>query len=79
MPVRKAETTQSNQVTTMSLKDYLATLRTQTRYEYQTTLKYLSKWSGKHHTFADFLLGQDMAQATRCKHLKQAQHLQKKG
>jgi hypothetical protein len=53
-------------------------VRTRTQKEFDTTRKYLQKWD-KSTTFADFLLQQKLAQATRCKHLRQANTLQKRG
>ena len=56
-------------------------VRSRTEQEHHTTLKYLQKWSNtikKFPTFAEFLLAQKMAQATRCKHIKQAAMLIKR-
>ena len=49
-------------------------VRSRTEREYDATLYYLQQWQNDklHSTFANSLLAQNMAQATRIKHLRQA-------
>jgi integrase len=50
-------------------------VRFRTEIEYHAIINYIQQWHKENHagqSFADFLLTQKMAQATRCKHLRQA-------
>ena len=55
-------------------------VRSRTEIEYDATRKYIQHWQeNPAGTFADFLLKQKIAQSTRCKHLRQALTLQRRG
>ena len=65
----------------MTIKDFLASLRTETACEYRTTLRYLELWQIEketYPTFREFFRDWEISEHTIAKHLRQAKHIAKK-
>ena len=75
------EKAKPKQSVSMHIKDFLASLHANTASEYKTTLRYLDLWQSEleqYPTFADYLAGCELSEATKHKHLRQASTLCKR-